>query len=120
MGRELMNPPRIFHVNWFRKGANGEFLWPGFGENMRVLRWIIEECEGRGKSVETPIGILPARGAIDTSGLNLNGAMDQLLAVSKDDWRKEANGMAEFFGKFGDRLPGEIDRQRAELLKRLG
>jgi phosphoenolpyruvate carboxykinase (GTP) len=121
MGPKLQNPPRIFHVNWFRQDANGNFLWPGFGDNMRVLRWIIEECEGRGQSVETPIGLLPARGALDTAGLKVDGdTMDRLLSVSKEDWRKEVAGMSEFFEKFGDRLPKEIDRQRSELAKRLG
>jgi phosphoenolpyruvate carboxykinase (GTP) len=120
MGPKLEQPPKIFHVNWFRQDASGNFLWPGFGENMRVLRWIIEECEGRGRSVETPIGLLPARGALDTSGLQVNGdTMEQLLSVSKDDWRKEVAGMGEFFDKFGERLPKEIDRQRGELAKRL-
>jgi phosphoenolpyruvate carboxykinase (GTP) len=116
----LKNPPKIFHVNWFRQDDNGKFVWPGFGENMRVLRWIIDECRGRGEHRESPIGLLPAKGAIDTSGLALNGAMDELLNVSRDDWRTEAQGIGEFFGKFGDHLPREMERQRAELAKRLG
>jgi phosphoenolpyruvate carboxykinase (GTP) len=120
MGKGLKNPPKIFHVNWFRQDDNGRFIWPGFGENMRVLRWIIDECRGRGEKRESPIGLLPAKGAIDTQGLSLNGAMDELLNVSPDDWRSEAQGIGEFFGKFGQHLPGEMERQRTELAKRLG
>jgi phosphoenolpyruvate carboxykinase (GTP) len=120
MGRELKNPPKIFHVNWFRQDDNGKFIWPGFGENMRVLRWIIDECRAATEKRESPIGLLPARGAIDTEGLSLNGKMDELLAVATEDWRKESQGIGEFFAKFGARLPGEMERQRAELAKRLG
>jgi phosphoenolpyruvate carboxykinase (GTP) len=87
---------------------------------MRVLRWIIDECGGGGAVREAPIGLLPAKGAIDTQGLSLNGQMDELLAVSQDEWRKESQGIGEFFVRFGDRLPGEMERQRVELAKRLG
>jgi phosphoenolpyruvate carboxykinase (GTP) len=120
MGKKLKNPPKVFHVNWFRQDASGRFIWPGFGENMRVLRWIIDESRGRGEKRESPIGLLPAEGAVDTQGLSLNGAMDELLDVSREDWRTEAQGIGEFFGKFGDHLPREMERQRAELEKRLG
>jgi len=121
IGPTLANPPRIFHVNWFRQDANGKFLWPGFGENMRVLRWILDRCAGTGKAVESPIGWLPAKGAIATDGLDVSPAtMDELLSVSQDDWRTEVAGIGEFFAKFDGRLPAEMDRQRAALAKRLG
>jgi phosphoenolpyruvate carboxykinase (GTP) len=121
MGRRIPRPPAIFHVNWFRQDAGGRFLWPGFGENMRVLRWILERCKGSGASVESPLGHLPARGAIDTSGLDVDAAtMDELLAVHRDDWRAEAENIGEFFAKFGTRLPAEMQRQRAALVQRLG
>jgi phosphoenolpyruvate carboxykinase (GTP) len=121
MGTALRQPPKIFHVNWFRQDAAGKFLWPGFGENMRVLRWIVDRCEGRGEAVESPIGMLPARGAIDTSGIDVSAAtMDELLSVAKEDWQKEAESIGEFFAKFGDRLPPEMARQRDALVKRLG
>jgi phosphoenolpyruvate carboxykinase (GTP) len=121
MGTVLRRPPAIFHVNWFRQNAEGKFIWPGFGENMRVLRWIVDRCKGAGKAVDSPIGQLPARGAIDTSGLDVDAAtMDELLSVSRDDWRAEAEGIGEFFAKFGSRLPAEMEQQRQALLRRLG
>jgi phosphoenolpyruvate carboxykinase (GTP) len=121
MGTVLRRPPAIFHVNWFRQNAEGKFIWPGFGENMRVLRWIVDRCTGAGKAVDSPIGQLPARGAIDTSGLDVDAAtMDELLSVSRDDWRAEAEGIGEFFAKFGSRLPAEMEQQRQALLRRLG
>ena len=123
MGSELKNPPKIFHVNWFRQDENGRFIWPGFGENMRALRWMLSRCDGsgNGNAVESPIGLLPAKGAVDTGGLDIQpGAMDELLSVSRDDWKKDADNLGEFFAKFGDRLPKEMDGQREALVKRLG
>ncbi len=121
MGTQVKNPPKIFHVNWFRQDANGRFIWPGFGENMRALRWMLERCAGRGEAVDLPIGLLPAKGAIDTDGLDLApGAMDELLAVSREDWKQDAANIGEFFAKFGDRLPAEMENQRQALIKRLG
>jgi len=121
MGKRIPRPPAIFHVNWFRQDAAGKFMWPGFGENMRVLRWIIDRCKGTGGAVESPIGHLPSRGAIDTSGLDVSqSAMDELLSVSRDEWRTEAEGIGEFFAKLGDRLPAEMARQRKALIDRLG
>ncbi len=121
MGKAVERPPAIFHVNWFRQDAEGRFIWPGFGENMRVLRWIVARAKGAGAATESPIGLLPAKGAIDTSGLAVDGrTMEELLSVSKDDWRREAAGIGEFFGKFDGRLPGEMERQRRGLVERLG
>jgi phosphoenolpyruvate carboxykinase (GTP) len=121
MGTRAPKPPQIFHVNWFRQNEQGKFIWPGFGDNLRVLRWIVARCQGRGDAVESPIGYLPARGAIDTGGLDVDArTMDELLSVSKENWRTEAAGIGEFFAKFGDRLPPEMERQRQGLLARLG
>jgi len=121
MGKAVERPPAIFHVNWFRQDAGGRFIWPGFGENLRVLRWIVARCRGVGAGTESPIGMLPARGAIDTSGLAVDGrTMEELLSVPKDDWRREAEGIGEFFGKFDGRLPAEMERQRRGLVERLG
>jgi len=121
MGTAVPRPPRIFHVNWFRQDAEGRFLWPGFGENLRVLKWIIARCTGKGAALESPIGGLPARGEIDTTGLSVDETlMTRLLEVSRDDWRAEADGMGQFFAKFGPRLPDEIEHQRRALLGRLG
>jgi phosphoenolpyruvate carboxykinase (GTP) len=123
MGTQLKHPPKIFHVNWFRQDEHGTFIWPGFGENMRALRWMLNRCDGsgNGNAVESPIGLLPAKNAIDTEGLDLEpGAMDELLSVGREDWRAEADNIGEFFGKFGRRLPGEMEQQRQALVKRLG
>ncbi len=121
MGTVVKQPPKIFHVNWFRQDAAGKFIWPGFGENMRVLRWIVDRCKGRGGAVESPIGNLPAKGAIDIGGINVDDqTMAELVSVARDDWRAETESLGEFFGKFGNRLPREIDQQRNALVKRLG
>jgi phosphoenolpyruvate carboxykinase (GTP) len=121
MGTVVPRPPRIFHVNWFRQSEDGRFLWPGFGENLRALRWIIDRCRDTARAVETPIGLLPERGEIDTDGLELSDAtMRELLAVPREEWRHEAEAIGAFFAKFDGRLPGELARQREALAKRVG
>jgi phosphoenolpyruvate carboxykinase (GTP) len=121
MGSAVRHPPRIFHVNWFRQDEQGRFIWPGFGENMRVLRWIADRCDDRGGVVESPIGGLPARGALDLAGLQVDDrTLDQLFAVSRDDWRGEVENIGEFFARFGPRLPPELERQRRALAARVG
>jgi phosphoenolpyruvate carboxykinase (GTP) len=111
LGRALPRPPRIFHVNWFRTGDDGRFLWPGFGENMRVLAWMIDRVKGRAAAVETPIGFVPAPGALDVEGLGLGRAdVDRLLRVDRDEWAAEVPQIRAFFRRFGDRLPAEMGR----------
>jgi len=113
--------PRIFYVNWFRKDADGKFLWPGFGENSRVLAWVIERVLGRGEAVESPIGMLPAPGAISTDGLDLTDAdMAELLRVDVDEWRREVPSIDEHFAGLGERLPPALRDELAALEKRLG
>jgi len=113
--------PKIFYVNWFRKDADGRWLWPGFGENSRVLEWVFERCAGSGAAVETPIGLLPAPGAIPTDGLDVPAAdMDDLLRVDVDEWRREIPGIEEHFASFGDHLPPALADQLAALRQRLG
>ncbi len=113
--------PRVFYVNWFRKTADGSWLWPGFGENSRVLEWIFERCAGRGEPVETPIGYLPAPGTIDTEGLDIpEQDMIELLRVDRDEWRAELPSIVEYFAQFGDRLPPAISEQIEALRRRLG
>lgn len=120
MGDVVTHPPKIFHVNWFRQNDKGQFLWPGFGENIRVLRWILERCRDKGGAVESPIGLLPAAGAIDRDGIDVDDAtMRELCSVATDDWRSEVAGISEFFGKFGKRLPREIQKQTEALARRL-
>ena len=112
--------PRVFYVNWFRKTADGSWLWPGFGENCRVLEWIFERCAGRGEPVETPIGYLPAPGAIDTEGLDIaEEDMIELLRVDRDEWRAELPSIVEYFAQYGDRLPPTISEQIEALRRRL-
>lgn len=121
MGKRIPNPPKIFNVNWFRTDENGKFLWPGFGENLRVLRWVIARCKGEAGAAASPIGLLPEEDAIDLSGLDLPaGTMKELLSVDPEAWRQEVEGQAAFFAKFGHRLPAGITEQREALVKRLG
>ena len=113
--------PRMFYVNWFRKDAEGRFLWPGFGDNSRVLEWVFERCGGRGEAVETPIGLLPAEGAISTDGLEISpSAMRELLSVDVDGWRRDVASIRDYYDSLGERMPSELLDQLAELEKRLG
>jgi phosphoenolpyruvate carboxykinase (GTP) len=113
--------PRIFQVNWFRKGADGKFLWPGFGENSRVLAWIIDQVNGADTAVDTPIGRAPAPGAIDVAGLDLSAEqLSELFAIDTEKWLAEADLTEEYFAKFGDALPAEMSAELAALRERLG
>jgi phosphoenolpyruvate carboxykinase (GTP) len=114
--------PRIFYVNWFRRGEDGRFLWPGFGENSRVLKWVVERLEGTAAAVETPIGAVPAPGALDVSGLGLSAEdLAAVLRVDPDEWREELPQITAWFEKFGAKLPGvlwaELDALRARLAR---
>ncbi len=112
--------PAIFNVNWFRKGPDGKFLWPGYGDNIRVLKWIFERAEGTAGAIETPIGLIPENGAIDISGLNnIADKMDAILKVDANEWLAECELIAEHQQKFGDRLPKEMAEQYVKLKERL-
>ncbi len=112
--------PKIYYVNWFRKGDDGQFLWPGFGENSRVLKWVFERCEGTGAATETAIGYLPADGALDTSGLEVaSGDMDALLHVDVEGWLGEAIGVRDYYRNFGDRVPAALRQELDNLVARL-
>jgi phosphoenolpyruvate carboxykinase (GTP) len=113
--------PKIFSVNWFRKTPDGKWLWPGYGENSRVLKWIFERCAGEGKAVETEIGYMPTPDAIDISGLSGVSAqdMEELLTVDKKGWLHEVDLIREHYATFGDRLPAELTRELEALEKRL-
>jgi phosphoenolpyruvate carboxykinase (GTP) len=120
VGARLAHPPQVFRINWFRRDAEGRFLWPGFGENLRVLQWVIERCRGGGRGEESPIGYLPGRRGIDTDGLDLApGTMDELLAVDRGAWLTNHRGQGEFFERFGDRLPAGMRAEWAALGRRL-
>jgi phosphoenolpyruvate carboxykinase (GTP) len=112
--------PKIFNVNWFRKGPDGKFLWPGYGDNIRVLQWIFERTDGGGAAVDTAIGYVPAKGTINISGLNgVEKNMDELLKVDRSEWIDECVLIAEHQATFGDRLPAEIKNQFENLKIRL-
>jgi phosphoenolpyruvate carboxykinase (GTP) len=112
--------PRLFSVNWFRKDANGRFIWPGFGENSRVLDWIIRRLEGKAEAIDTPIGRVPAPGELDFDGLDVpQSDQDALFEVNADSWLAEADLTAEYFAKFGDRVPSVLHDQLQELRARL-
>jgi phosphoenolpyruvate carboxykinase (GTP) len=113
--------PKIFHVNWFRRDSSGKFLWPGYGENLRVLRWIIDRCDDRVGAVEKPIGFLPSPGDIDLKGLDVSSAtLEQLLAVDPEQWRTEMRSIGEYFAEFGGRLPGELTAEHQKVVRALG
>jgi phosphoenolpyruvate carboxykinase (GTP) len=113
--------PRIFLVNWFRKDDDGNFIWPGFGENSRVLEWVFRRCDGRGETLETPIGLVPAEGELETDGLGLSPVeLRELLTVSPADLREQLPQVKEHLARFGDRLPDEIQAQLDALERRTG
>jgi phosphoenolpyruvate carboxykinase (GTP) len=112
--------PKIFYVNWFRKDNNGKFMWPGYGDNSRVLKWIVERVSGEGKAVKTEIGYMPAPDAIDTEGLNISKeTMEELLKVNKDEWLKEVESIKAHYKTYGAKLPKELSNQLAALESRL-
>ena len=112
--------PKIFYVNWFRKGDDGRWLWPGYGENSRVLEWVFERCAGRGEAEETPIGFVPKKSALNVEGLNVTDAdLTELLTVNLDEWRTEVGSIREHYATFGDRLPAKLHAQVDALEQRL-
>jgi phosphoenolpyruvate carboxykinase (GTP) len=124
IGNNAPNPdalPQIFNVNWFRKDKEGKWLWPGYGDNMRVLKWIFERCDGTAPATETAIGFLPTVDSIDISGLNVSKEdIAELVKVDKDLWKEELELIKEQQAALGDRLPKELKVQVEELEARLG
>jgi phosphoenolpyruvate carboxykinase (GTP) len=124
MGAKAHDPaklPRIYFVNWFRKDERGKFVWPGYGENSRVLKWIFDRLEGRADAVDTPIGRLPAPGSLDVDGLGLSqDQLDLLLTVDAEIWRQEAALIPPFYEKFGDHTPKALWAEYEALVQRLG
>ncbi|MCX6123138.1 MAG: phosphoenolpyruvate carboxykinase (GTP) [Proteobacteria bacterium] len=108
-GKKSSKLPKIFHVNWFRQNKSGSFMWPGFGDNMRVLEWILKRCEGTGEAVRSPIGYLPTADGIDTSGTGLTTeTMRELLSIEASAWKTEMSNIKEYFDKYGRHMPGEL------------
>jgi len=120
MGKKMSKPPRIFHVNWFRTADRGEFLWPGYGENLRVLEWILDRCNNKAEAIKTPIGYLPRSKDIDMTGLKLSeNALEQLLMIDNREWLKELDLIKEFFSQFKKDLPQELWQEYEALEERL-
>jgi phosphoenolpyruvate carboxykinase (GTP) len=120
MGLRLTRPPRIFHVNWFRKGAEGKYLWPGYGENIRVLKWIVERADGVSGARPTAIGNVPTRDALDLMGLDVTSdRFEELIAIDPRAWLDEVSRNGTFLDKFGPRLPPQLLREHNALLERL-
>jgi phosphoenolpyruvate carboxykinase (GTP) len=120
VGRTIPHPPKIFHVNWFRTDAQGNFLWPGFGQNVRVLKWILERVRDGGKAVETPVGWVPTTDGIEREGLDLpTSTLEELLRIDRADWQQEVASQRKFFEQFGSRLPPEIQQEHEALAQRL-
>jgi phosphoenolpyruvate carboxykinase (GTP) len=121
MGKSVAKPPAIFHVNWFRQGPEGQFLWPGFGQNLRVLLWMIDRIKGKAAAVETPVGLVPAPDSLNLEGLDLaKSTLDTLLRVDRAEWADEVPEIRGFFDRFGDRLPPEMSSALDGLARRLG
>ncbi|MGE3840730.1 MAG: phosphoenolpyruvate carboxykinase (GTP) [Vicinamibacterales bacterium] len=120
VGRELKSPPKIFRVNWFRTDDTGKFLWPGFGDNLRVLKWVLERCDGVASSVDSPIGFVPTPESIDRGGLTATPeVMKELTRVDASDWTDAVAGQEEFLRSYGDRMPREMWDEHDDLARRL-
>jgi phosphoenolpyruvate carboxykinase (GTP) len=120
MGKRASKQPLIFRVNWFRKNEQGKFMWPGYGENMRVLKWIVDRVRGRAKAVESPFGLMPRREDLTWEGLEYDAAtFYRLMEVDRAAAKAEAEDQGKHFGQFGDRLPAELEKQRQALIQRL-
>jgi len=121
MGRRVAKPPLIFRVNWFRQNGEGRFLWPGFGENLRVLRWVIGRVHGEAGAGESPVGYVPRPGDVDTTGIDVPPAvLEELLAVDREGWRQAAQAQRQFLDTFGARMPREMLDENDALVGRLG
>jgi phosphoenolpyruvate carboxykinase (GTP) len=120
VGRSIPHPPKIFHVNWFRTSEQGHFLWPGFGQNVRVLKWILERVRDGGKAAETPVGWVPTPDGIEREGLDIpTSALEELLRIDHADWQQEVASQRQFFEQFGTHLPREIQEEHEALARRL-
>ena len=120
MSQRASDPPKIFRVNWFQRNEQGKFIWPGFGENLRVLRWVVERCKGGGDAEETPIGYVPKVSALNGGDLKISKSdLNQLIAVDRDGWKNNLRSQGEYFDNFGDHLPAGIKEEHRALANRL-
>lgn len=119
-GQRSQRLPKVFHVNWFRKDADGKFMWPGYGDNMRVLKWVIDRCEGHATALRTPIGNVPRTEDLDLSGLDLKrSTLDALLRIDHEIWRREVDEISAYFATFGARVPDGLRLQLARIKSEL-
>jgi len=120
MGKKIVNQPKIFNVNWFRTGKDGSFLWPGYGENLRVLEWIIERCRDNASAEQTPVGYIPRMEDLDIDGLDISKEqVKELLKVDNSEWLKETEEIRQFYQQFGSRLPEELSGELESFAERL-
>ena len=120
IGKKYNKLPKIFHVNWFRQDKVGSFMWPGFGDNMRVLEWILKRCEGKGEAIRTPIGYVPTTDGINTEGTGLTTeTMRELLSIEAPAWKAEMSGIKEYFDKYGSRIPAELSNELKRITNEL-
>jgi phosphoenolpyruvate carboxykinase (GTP) len=119
-GLKITNPPKVFFVNWFKKDASGNFTWPGFSDNFRIIKWMLDRVDGKVSARETPVGLLPNISDLNLDGLNISpDTMDSLFEIKSDEWQREIAGIEEFYSQFGDRLPNELRNHLAELKKKM-
>ena len=119
-GRRLARAPKIFRVNWFRRGGNGRFLWPGYGDNIRVLKWIVGRIHGQSDAQDTPIGHVPSPDALDLAGMDIARAqVEAALRVERDEWIESLADLGEFYKQFGTRLPAALPTELARTARRL-
>jgi phosphoenolpyruvate carboxykinase (GTP) len=120
VGAKLKSAPQIFHVNWFRQDNAGKYLWPGYGENLRVLRWIIDRCNGKAAARETAIGFLPNTTDLDLQGLEVTpAALEELLAVNPKLWQEEFAGINQYLDGFGERVPPALKSELSGAVQRV-
>jgi len=120
MGKRMSKPPKIFCVNWFRTDEKGKFLWPGFKENLRVLEWILDRCNGKVGALQTPIGYIPRPTDLDMTGIDIGrNVLEKLLEVDNKAWAEELKGINKFFKMFKKNLPAELWQEYEALSKRL-
>jgi len=120
VGAGLVHPPKVFLVNWFKKDKDGKFIWPGFRDNSRVIKWMVERIKGKVGAKKTPVGLMPHLSDFDQSGLSLpQGTMEKLFEVDRAEWEKEAAEIEAFYAQFGDKLPRALARRVAELKEAL-
>jgi phosphoenolpyruvate carboxykinase (GTP) len=120
LGQKAQRAPKIFHVNWFRQDRNGRFMWPGFGENLRVLRWVADRCDGKAEAIETPIGFVPRKQDLDIAGLNMDtSTLETLLSIDPAAWRQEVDAIGKYLDEFGSRVPSQLRDELKGVAKRL-